>query len=78
MGNMVMAYWDCPYCGSIGIRGDTPTCPNCGRGRGNVKFYMKDHQEGDTREENERNDIEYVDDEKAKQINRNPDWYCSF
>lgn len=78
MGNMVMAYWDCPYCGSKGIRGDTPTCPNCGRGRGDVKFYMKDHQEGDTREENERNDIEYVDDEKAKQINRNPDWYCSF
>ena len=78
MGKIVMAYWDCPSCGSKGLRGDQASCPNCGRARGEVKFYMKDHAESGTREENERADIEYVDEEKAKYINRSPDWYCSF
>ncbi len=78
MGKLVMAYWDCPSCGSKGLRGDQASCPNCGRARGEVKFYMKDHAEGSTREEHERTDIEYVDEEKAKYVNRNPDWYCSF
>ena len=78
MGKLVMAYWDCPFCGSQGIRGDVMTCPSCGRARGDVKFYMKDHMEGETREQGDTADIEYVDEEKAKYINRNPDWYCSF
>ncbi len=78
MGKLVMAYWDCPFCGTKGNRGDTVNCPSCGRARGDVKFYMQGYTEGETREENERGDIEYVDEEKAKTINRNPDWYCSF
>ena len=78
MGKLVMAYWDCPFCGSQGIRGDVMTCPSCGRARGDVKFYMKDHAEGQTREQGDTADIEYVDEEKAKYINRNPDWYCAF
>lgn len=78
MGKLVMAYWDCPYCGSQGIRGDVINCPSCGRARGDVKFYMKDHAEGQIREQGDTADIEYVDEEKAKYINRNPDWYCSF
>ncbi len=77
MGKLVMAYWDCPYCGAQGNRGDTVNCPSCGRARGDVKFYMKDHSEDASREADERGDLEYVDEEKAK-ISRNPDWYCSF
>ncbi len=78
MGKLVMAYWDCPYCGSQGIRGDVVKCPSCGRPRGDVTFYMKDHAENQTREEGDTSDIEYLDEEKAKTANRNPDWYCSF
>ena len=64
MGKLVMAYWDCPFCGSQGIRGDVMTCPSCGRARGDVKFYMKDHAEGQTREQGDTADIEYVDEER--------------
>ena len=78
MGKLVMGYWDCPYCDYKGIGGDQAKCPQCGRPRGDVKFYMKGYTEGETREENERQDIEYVDAETAKYVNRNPDWYCSF
>ena len=78
MGRIVMAYWDCPSCGTQGIRGDQASCPNCGRARGEVKFYMKGHTEGATLEEDQRGSVEYVDEEKAKYINRSPDWYCSF
>ena len=73
-----MGYWDCPFCGSKGIRGNVVNCPSCGRARGEVQFYMKDHTEGDTREENERADVEYLDEEQAKYVSKNPDWYCSF
>ncbi|MBR6187031.1 MAG: zinc ribbon domain-containing protein [Clostridia bacterium] len=78
MGKLVMGYWDCPYCQYQGISGDQGKCPQCGRPRGDVKFYMKGYAEGQTREENERGDIEYLDEEKAKYVNRNPDWYCSY
>ena len=78
MGKLVMAYWDCPFCGTQGVRGDVVNCPSCGRARGEVKFYMKDHAENQTREENETGDIEYLDEEKAKTFSKNPDWYCSF
>jgi len=78
MGKIVMAYWDCPFCGSTGIQGNVSTCPNCGRARGEVKFYMKDHGENAVLHENQRGDIEYVDEEQAKYVNRNPDWYCSY
>ena len=78
MSKLVMAYWDCPVCGSKGIRGDVTNCPSCGRARGEVQFYMKGYTEGETREENERADVEYLDEEQAKYVSKNPDWYCSF
>ena len=78
MGKLVMGYWDCPVCGSKGIRGDVVNCPSCGRARGDVKFYMKGVEEGAVREENERSDIEYLTEEQAKYVSKNPDWYCSF
>ena len=78
MGKIIMGYWDCPVCGTKEIRGDVVSCPSCGRARGDVKFYMKGHTEDQIRGENERGDLEYVDEEKAKYISRNPDWYCSF
>lgn len=78
MGKLVMGYWDCPYCEHKEISGDQDKCPQCGRPRGDVKFYMKGYAEGQTREENERGDIEYLDEEKAKYVSRNPDWYCSY
>lgn len=78
MGNLVMGYWDCPFCGSKGIAGTTVNCPSCGRARGDVKFYMKNVAEGETREQNERGDIDYLNEEQAKYVSKNPDWYCSF
>ena len=78
MSKLVMGYWDCPICGNKGIRGDVTNCPSCGRARGDVKFYMKGVEEGATREENERGDIEYLTEEQAKYVSKNPDWYCSF
>ena len=78
MGKLVMGYWDCPVCGSQGIRGDVVNCPSCGRARGDVQFYLKNVAEGETREENERGDIEYMDEAKAQSFSKNPDWYCSF
>ena len=78
MAKLVMGYWDCPFCGSKEIRGDVMNCPSCGRARGEVKFYMKGYTEGETREENERNDVEFLSEEDASKFSENPDWYCSF
>ncbi len=78
MGKLVMGYWDCPCCDTKEIRGDTAICPGCGRPRGEVKFYLKGQAQDRERRADERSDLEYVDEEKAKYINRNPDWYCSF
>ena len=78
MAKLVMGYWDCPVCGNKGIRGDVVNCPSCGRARGDVQFYMKDYTEGEILEENERGDMEYLDEEKAASFSKNPDWYCSF
>ena len=78
MGRTVMGYWDCPVCGSKGIAGNVMNCPACGRARGDVRFYMKDGAENTTREADERGDIEYLTEEQAQEIGKNPDWYCSF
>lgn len=78
MSKLVMGYWDCPFCGNKEIRGDIVNCPSCGRARGEVQFYMKGYNEGETREEDERSDVEYLDEEQAKYVSKNPDWYCSF
>jgi hypothetical protein len=39
---------------------------------------MKGYNEGEIREEDERSDVEYLDEEQAKYVSKNPDWYCSF
>ena len=78
MSKLVMGYWDCPVCGTKEIRGDVANCPSCGRARGDVQFYMKDYTEGEIREEDERSDVEYLDEEQEKDFSKNPDWYCSF
>ena len=78
MGRVVMGYWDCPVCGNKGIAGNVMNCPSCGRARGDVKFYMKNSAEQSVREKNDRKDIEYLNQEQAEEIGKNPDWYCSF
>jgi len=78
MGRTVMGYWDCPVCGNKGVPGNVMNCPSCGRARGDVRFYMKDGAENTVREENDRGDIEYLNEEQEKEIGKNPDWYCSF
>lgn len=66
MGRLIEGVWDCRYCDSKKIRGSIRVCPVCGRQRDdNVKFYI----------DNPRN---YVDEDVAKKINRNPDWICSY
>ena len=75
---LVMGYWDCPSCSTTGIRGDVHSCPNCGRARGEVKFYMKGHTEGHARRESDLADVEYLTEEQEKDASRNSDWYCSF
>ena len=78
MSKLVMGYWDCPYCGSKGNRGDVVNCPSCGRARGDVQFYVKDYTEGEFLREDELNKFEQLDEEKAKTFSDKPDWYCSF
>lgn len=66
MGRLIQGYWDCMYCRTKGISGVVRDCPNCGKPRdNNTQFYMKSK-------------TDYVDEEVAKTINRNPDWICSF
>lgn len=66
MGRLIEGVWDCVFCGTDKIRGSERVCPCCGKTRGqDVKFYM----------DNPKN---YVSEEVAKTINRNPDWLCSY
>ena len=66
MGRLIEGFWDCPYCGNKRIGGLQTKCPSCGAGRGeDIKFYM----------DNPKN---YVSEEKAKTISKNPDWLCSY
>ena len=65
MGRIIEGVWDCAYCGSTKIRGKLRVCPVCSRQRDdNIKFYLDDP-------------TNYVSDEEAKNISRNPDWLCS-
>ncbi len=42
MANHIWGYWDCPYCGTKGIRGDNKKCTYCGiQIPPNTKFYIK-------------------------------------
>lgn len=66
MGKLIEGFWDCPYCGTKHIGGLTKVCPNCLKQRDkHIKFYMDDPQN-------------YISEEKAKTISKNPDWLCSF
>lgn len=66
MGRLVEGLWDCRYCESKGIKGSVRECPNCGRPRDdNTKFYLPSN-------------ISYVPEDKAKNLNRNPDWLCVY
>ena len=78
MSKTVMGYWDCPVCGNRGITGDVMNCPACGRARGDVQFYLKNGADTAQREADDRADLEYLSEEKAAEIGKNPDWYCSF
>lgn len=67
MGKLIEGFWDCKYCGNKRIRGSIRECPNCGKARDNsTKFYL---------DASERN---YVSEEKAAKINKNPDWVCNY
>ena len=66
MGRIIEGVWDCAYCGSTKIRGKLRVCPVCSRQRDdNIKFYLDDP-------------TNYVSDEEAKNISRNPDWLCKY
>ena len=78
MSKLVMGYWDCPICGNKEIRGDVANCPSCGRARGDVKFYVKGYSEGESLRAEELQQFEELDDKKAEEMGKNPDWYCSF
>lgn len=66
MGKIVEGLWDCEYCGNTGIRASEKQCPHCGSPQNNnTKFYIGDPHN-------------YVSEEDAKKISRNPDWLCSF
>lgn len=42
MGNHIWGYWDCPYCGTKGIRGDNRKCTYCGiQIPPDTKYYIK-------------------------------------
>lgn len=66
MGRIIEGVWDCQYCGSKKIRGSIYDCPVCGKTRDkDIKFYID-------------NPHNYVDNETAKKVSRNPDWLCSY
>lgn len=66
MGNLVEGLWDCQYCGTKGNKGSIRECPSCSHPRDDsVKFYMPKN-------------ITYVSEEKAKTINKNPNWLCNY
>ena len=66
MGRLIEGLWDCQHCDTKGNKGSIRECPNCGHPRDDsVKFYMP-------------GTITYVSEEKARTINKNPDWVCLY
>lgn len=66
MGRLVKGLWDCESCKTKGIGGDKRECPNCGKVRDkNTRFYLP-------------NVIEYVPEQEARMISRQPDWLCEY
>lgn len=68
MGRIVEGRWKCPYCKTAEILGRYQVCPNCGRQRDKdfKPTLPKDIKDN------------YVSDEEAKKLNKNPDWMCSY
>jgi hypothetical protein len=64
----VYEYWDCAYCGAVGVRGDEESCVQCGHPRdGDVTFYRKEDFE------------EVVEDgQHLERFTEGPDWVCAF
>lgn len=69
MGNRtVIMYWDCDQCGTKDISGLERNCPHCGRPRSTeTDFHFIKGKEK-----------EYLDEETADKIGKEPDWLCSF
>lgn len=66
MGKLIEGRWDCKYCGKKGIRGLAKYCPGCGHPQDkDVKFYIPD-------------EIEYLDEETAKNYGKGADWVCGY
>jgi rubrerythrin len=60
--------WDCPSCGTNGIKARFDSCPNCGKVRGiETLFYLPD----DTR-------AAILCEEEAAKTTNEPDWLCSY
>ena len=68
MGRIVEGRWKCPYCKTEEILGRYQSCPNCGR--------QRDKDFKPTLPKNIKDN--YVSDENAKKLNKNPDWLCSY
>lgn len=59
--------WDCPTCGSIGLRGTDKACPNCGNSRPEgIRFYLP-HDEP-----------EVQDEQKLSRARVGADWLCEY
>ena len=65
---IIYEYWDCPKCGTKGIRGDIYSCRQCGYQRDNtITFY---------RMEGIEEKVESL--EKQEEFKQGPDWICSY
>ena len=67
MTKILEGFWDCKYCGTTQIGGSLRECPNCGKARGEDTYFYLDETVK-----------QYVPEEKARTINRNPDWVCNY
>ena len=60
--------WDCPSCGTIGIKGREDKCPNCGKVRDkDVYFYLPEDTWSAT-----------LTKAEAAKTTDEPDWLCAY
>ncbi len=61
MGTHIWGYWDCPYCGTKGIRGDNKKCPYCGiQIPPDTKYYVRDDIREEVEESKLDNDAHWI------------------
>ena len=61
MPNHVWGYWDCPYCGNKGIRGDNKHCPACGNPvPPDIRFYLKEDAKEEVAESEKNDDANWI------------------